>query len=370
MSRWPAGVWKRVLETVARGPWLLLAVAAAVAAVTAVIGPEPIKQTVYWLADQLRVSLTDIRPPVGLLCVAVACGACGSLVVGNRMAFFSDAMAHTAVAGVTVAVLGMVLFAGVNQSGQLDQYRTVIPLVMAVVGAVVGLTIAIIQEKTSLSSDTVIGVFFALALGFAGLLLPALQEKARIPLEEILFGQLLWLDDFRLLMLLGMAVGTVLIIALGYNGFLLGSFNPSLANSRGIPVRWNNYVFVVLLAVVVNLSVYAVGVLLINALLVVPAAAATNVSRNLRQMFWVTLLGCVACAVVGYRASTSGNDLDFGSVQLSPGPSGAVVVTCVGWFFLSLVVRVVLKRFFGLTPLHDPATCSHDHGDGQYLHRH
>ncbi len=328
-----------------------------------------VTQVVVAIADACGSTPYEVRAVLGLLMVAVACGVVGSLVIGNRMAFFSDAMAHTAMAGVTLAVLGMVVFAGVRTVNDAEPYRWTIPLVMAVVGAVVGLVIAVIQEKTALSSDTVIGVFFALALGFAGLLLPALQAKARIPLEEILFGQLFTLDDVRLLTLLGMAVAALLLIGLRYNGLLIGSFNPSLANSRGIPVRWNNYLFVVLLAVVVNLSVYAVGVLLINALLVVPAAAAANVSRNLRQMFWVTLAGCVGCAVVGYRVSTT-TVIAIGDVELSPGPSGAVVVTCVVWFFLSLLVRAILRRFFGLAPLHDPATCSHDHGDGQYLHRH
>lgn len=328
-----------------------------------------VNQIVITLADILGTKTYDVRAILALLLVAIACGTIGSLVVGNRMAFFSDAMAHTAMAGVTIAILGMVLFANINQTRGIDDFRTVIPLVMAGVGAVVGLVIAIIQEKTALTSDTVIGVFFALALGFAGLMLPALQEKVRIPLEDILFGQLLFIDDTRLLMLFGMTVVTLLVIGFGYNGFLIGSFNPSLANSRGIPVRWNNYIFVVLLAVVVNLSVYAVGVLLINALLVVPAAAAANVSRNLRRMFWFTLVGCVACALLGYRVS-SNTVIVIGSVELSPGPSGAVVVACVGWFFVSLIVRAIRRRFFGVPLPHDPATCSHDHGDGQYTHHH
>jgi zinc transport system permease protein len=328
-----------------------------------------VNQLVMNTATLFGTSAYEVRAVAGLLLVAVACGAIGSLVIGNRMAFFSDAMAHTAMAGVTLAVLGMVVFAGVQNAVAADQYRWTIPLVMAVVGSVVGLVIAVIQERTALTSDTVIGVFFALSLGFAGLLLPALQEKARIPLEDILFGQLLFLDDVRLLMLFGMAAATVLVIGFGYNGFLIGSFNPSLANSRGIPVRWNNYLFVVLLAVVVNLSVYAVGVLLINALLVVPAAAAANVSRNLRRMFWFTLAGCVACAAVGYRVSSS-TVIAVGSVELSPGPSGAVVLTCVGWFFVSLFVRAIRRRFFGSALPHDPATCSHDHTHGEYPHSH
>lgn len=328
-----------------------------------------VTQAVDVLADLFRTSGYDVKASIALLLVAVTCGMIGSLVIGNRMAFFSDAMAHTAMAGVTVAFLGMVVMAGVRTQAQAEPLRWATPLVMAGVGAVVALTIAVIQERTTLSSDTVIGVFFALALGFSALLLPALNAVVQMPLEEILFGQLLSIDEFRLLILGGMAVVTAVVVALRYNGFVLGSFNPSLANSRGLPVRWNNYLFVALLAVVVNLSVYAVGVLLINALLLVPAAAAANVSGNLRRMFWITLVGCVGCAVVGYRIS-AGTQIVTGSVDLSPGPSGAVVLTCVAWFFVSLIVRAVRRRFFGgAAHLHDPATCSHDHGDGQY-HRH
>jgi zinc transport system permease protein len=320
------------------------------------------------LADLFSTTGYDVKGTLALLLVAVTCGLIGSLVIGNRMAFFSDAMAHTAMSGVTVAFLCMVVFAGVRTQSQAEPLLWTTPLVMAGVGAVVALAIAVIQERTTLSSDTVIGVFFALALGFSALLLPALNAVVRMPLEEILFGQLILIDEFRLLILFGMAVVTAAVVALRYNGFVLGSFNPSLANSRGLPVRWNTYLFVALLAVVVNLSVYAVGVLLINALLLVPAAAAANMTGNLRRMFWVTLAGSVGCAVIGYRISAN-TVIVAGSVDLSPGPSGAVVLTCVGWFFVSLVVRVIRRRFFGTASVHDPATCSHDHGDGQY-HRH
>ncbi len=327
-----------------------------------------VTQLVDTLADLFRTSGYDVKATLALLLVAVTCGLIGSLVIGNRMAFFSDAMAHTAMSGVTVAFLCMVAFAGVRSQVQAEPLLWTTPLVMAGVGVVVALAIAVIQERTILSSDTVIGVFFALALGFSALLLPALNAVVRMPLEEILFGQLYLIDEFRLLILSGMAAVTAVVVALRYNGFVLGSFNPSLANSRGLPVRWNTYLFVALLAVVVNLSVYAVGVLLINALLLVPAAAAANVSGNLRRMFWVTLVGSVGCAVIGYRISAS-TVIVAGNVDLSPGPSGAVVLTCVGWFFVSLVVRVIRRRFFGAAQAHDPATCSHDHGDGQY-HRH
>jgi zinc transport system permease protein len=329
-----------------------------------------VNQFVVGTAGAVGVEPFEVRALVALVLVAVACGSLGSLVIGNRMAFFSDAMAHTAFAGVTLALLGLVLLVSIRSTRDADPYLWLVPLVMAAFGVLVGLAIAFIQEKTSLTSDTVIGVFFALSLGFAGLLLPALRKKVNLDPEAILFGQLTFIDDTQLTMLFGLAVVTAGVIVLKYNSLVFGSFNPSLAASRGLSVRFNNYLFVALLALVVNLSIYAVGVLLINALLVVPAAAAANVSGNLRRMFWMTLVGCVGCAVIGYRISSTTVVPIGGGQELQPGPSGAVVVACVGWFFASLGLRAVRRRFFG-APVPCPHTsCSHTHGAGEYPHSH
>lgn len=329
-----------------------------------------VNQLVSTLSTELGVHDYEVRAPLALLLVAVACGALGSLVVGNRMAFFSDAMAHTAFAGVTVSLLVLVTAANIRSTRDADQYLWSVPLVMAAFGVTVGLTIAFIQERTALTSDTVIGVFFALSLGFAGLLLPALRKRVNLDPEAVLFGQVLFIDDTQLAILIGLAVVTVGVVLWKYNSFVFGSFNPSLAKSRGLNVRLNNYLFVALLALVVNLSINAVGVLLINALLVVPAAAAANVSGNLRRMFWFTLGGCVACTAVGYHISST-TSIHLGTAgELQPGPSGAVVVACVGWFFVSLGVRAIRRRFFH-TPLPCPHTsCSHTHGGGEYHHTH
>ncbi len=328
-----------------------------------------VHQFVTATADWLGVHTYEVRAPLALLLVAVACGALGSLVIGNRMAFFSDAMAHTAMAGVTLALLGLILAYNIRSTREADPHLWVLPLAMAAVGVTAGVVIAFLQEKTTLASDTVIGVFFAFALGLAGLLMPGLRGRINLDLEGILFGQLLFIDDVRLLILFVMAAVTLAVVGWKYNSFVFGSFNPVLAKSRGLSVRFNTYLFVALLALVVNLSIYAVGVLLINALLVVPAAAAANVSRNLRRMFWFTLFGCVGCSLVGYRIS-SGTVVAAGGLEIHPGPSGAVVMACVGWFFASLGVRAVRRRFFGAAVPCPHTSCSHVHGGGEYPHPH
>ena len=105
-----------------------------------------------------------------------------------------------------------------------------------------------------------------------------------------------------------LAILLVLVVALllwRYNHLLLASFNPSLARSRRISLRMNNYLFILLLALIVNFSIVTVGALLINAMLIVPAATASNISRNLRQMFWLTFGLSIAAGLAGLSLSTA-----------------------------------------------------------------
>src|SRR5262249_19015236 len=109
----------------------------------------------------------------------------------------------------------------------------------------------------------------------------------------------------------------------------------SLALSRRVPVRAVNIVFVMLLAVIVNLCLRAVGALLINALLVVPAATAINLSRNMRQLFWLTLGLCLGCALAAQWLSWE-METNF-DVRL--GIPGTIILISVGLFFASVWFR-------------------------------
>ena len=94
---------------------------------------------------------------------------------------------------------------------------------------------------------------------------------------------------------------------------------------------------------VVNLAVSTVGALLINALLVVPAAAAANIGRNFRQVFWLTLAGSVGSGLLGLLVSQT-LTLRLVGERHSFGPSGTTVVVCVGWFFLTMLIAAVRRR--------------------------
>jgi zinc transport system permease protein len=206
------------------------------------------------------------------------------------------------------------------------------------------------------------------------MLVRLVQEVSTVNLETFFFGNLLLVQDSNLVLLCGALVLVAGVFLWRYNQFMFASFNPSLARTRRMGVTLNNYLFIVLLALVVNLSIQAVGALLINALLVVPAAAAANVSRNLRQMFWLTVGFSLAAGAIGYWVSSRMSLVVPGLPQpVEFGPSGVIVVATVGLFFASMFGVAAWNRFapiFGgkqfRRPMHGPNDpCGGDHPFGQ-----
>jgi zinc transport system permease protein len=275
-----------------------------------------------------------VKALLGILLVSLICGAVGSLVVSNRMAFFSDALAHTAFAGIAIGLLTGLAIGAVKDS---MFYHQGIPFIMVALGIIVGLAIAFVRERTELASDTVIGVFFAWAMGFGALLLSTLGPRGYYKVENFLFGSPITISVLDLIILAVLAVLTLALLLFMYNQMVFTSFNPSLARSRNMSLRLCNYLFIILLAMIVNLCLKAVGALLINALLIVPAATAANLCRNMRQLFWTTMAISVTLSVLGLWLSfevvipMAGGDLTFG-------PGGAIVVLNVLLFFVSMLV--------------------------------
>lgn len=304
---------------------------------------DAVKHLLTAVADGLSVPVTNVNALAAIVLVSLICGLVSPLVVGSRMAFFSDALAHTALAGIAVGVLVLIL--ATNPGRVLDDspYFWIVPLIMVAFGATVGVAIAFFREVTGLSADTIIGVFFALAAGFGAMLIPELNKRSRFEPERLLFGHPYYTQPEDFLFLLGLLLLALGFLGWRFNTLVFGGFNPTLARSRGLGVRLSNYLFIVLLAMVVNFSIKAVGVLLINALLIVPAAAAANLARNLRQMFWYSLLGSLACGVIGYAISWRFVvPIRGGELQLRPG--GTIVVVVVAWFFLSILIARLRGR--------------------------
>lgn len=289
-------------------------------------------------ADHFLRAPGSLHALLALILVSLSCGAVGSLVVGGRMAFFSDALAHSAFAGVSI---GFVVFTAliIHRVPGAVFWDWVTPIMLAF-GMLVGYGIAYVRERTGLASDTIIGVFFAGSVGLAAMIARMQKSRDLFRLEDFLFGNPILVQAEELVYLAILAVVTVATLGLTYNHLLLSGFNSSLALSRRVPIRVVSYVFIMLLALVVNLCVRTVGVMLINALLVVPAATAANLARNLRQAFWLTLLLCLFSSVAG--------QLIAWEVEVRGGPElgipGTIILISVTLFAVSAFVGPLLRE--------------------------
>ena len=236
----------------------------------------------------------------------------GTMAVNQRMAFFSDALGHSALAGVGI---GMLL--GVQN----------VTLSLVVFGVLFAVLVSTVNRSGAATKDTTISVFSSMGIAL-GLLLLSRDGKFS-NYSSLLTGDILSIGREDLLWLLAGLIVGVGVWAFLYNRLLVSAVSPELAESRGVRTRHLEYAFAVLVAVAVMLSIRWVGVLLINALLILPAAAARNISRSAAQhALWSVVFGLVS-GVVGLGVS-------YG---LNTGV-GAAVVLCAGLiYFVTLLIR-------------------------------
>ncbi len=243
-------------------------------------------------------------------------GLLGTMAVNHQMAFFSDALGHSAVTGIG---LGIVL--GMHND----------LLAMLIFGIIWAVLICLIKQSNSASVDTVISVFSSTSIA-AGLLILARGGKFA-KYSSLLIGDILAVTPGDLLSLaIALPLG-VLCWALLYNRLLLTSISPSLAASRGVKTRLVECAFVVLVAVAVMLAIRWVGVLLINALLILPAAAARNIAANSRQHAVWSVVFALFSGVTGLLASYA----------LDTSAGASIVLVAAAVYALSLLVRSLRK---------------------------
>lgn len=243
-------------------------------------------------------------------------GLLGTMAVNHQMAFFSDALGHSALTGIGLGIL----------LGLRNDLAA-----MLVFGILWAVLICLIKQSGSASADTVISVFSSTSIA-AGLLILARGGKFA-KYSSLLIGDVLAVTPSDLLyLLIALAVTVVLWIWI-YNALLLTSVDMSLARSRGIRTRLIEMVFVVMVAVAVMLSIRWVGVMLINALLILPAAAGRNLARSTRQH---------ACWTVGIAlfSGLAGLTLAY-YLDTSAGASIVLLAACC--YALSLAARSFRK---------------------------
>ena len=216
----------------------------------------------------------------------------GTMAVNNKMAFFSDALGHSAFTGVGLGVL-----LGLQN-----------PLIsMVCFGILLGLMITKVKSANMASSDTIIGVFASAAMALGIVILSGSGGFSKY--SSYLVGDILTIQVQDLAVLAIVLVLVYGIWAVLYNQILLLSINRSLAASRGVHVVLLENIFVVMVAVAVMVAVRAIGILMINALLILPAAAARNITNTARSYHFVTtgigLFSALCGLILSYYQDTS-----------------------------------------------------------------
>ncbi|MCJ7689475.1 MAG: metal ABC transporter permease [Clostridiaceae bacterium] len=203
---------------------------------------------------------------LGVLLVTPMFGLLGTMVVNNKMAFFADALGHSALTGIAIGVI-----LGISNP------------IWSMLAFSLMLAVVIIKVKNvnTSSTDTIIGVFASTAVALGVVILSFRGGFAKY--SVYLIGDLLSISSIDLLILPIILIIVIVIWTIAFNKLLLVSVNQLLARSRGINVEFYEYLFTITVAVIVTISIQWVGVLIISSMLVLPAAAARNISINIRQ---------------------------------------------------------------------------------------
>lgn len=256
---------------------------------------------------------------LGILLCAPLAAAAGVHVVNFRMSFFSDAIGHSAFAG---AALGLLCSLGPG-------------ITMPLLALLIGLGIMFLKRRSSLSSDTVIGVLFSSVVAL-GLALASRNPDMTREMQMFLYGDILTVGGREILILFVLSVIFYGFEIIAFNRLIAIGINPQLARTHRIRVAAYEYIHIGLLALVVIFCVKAAGVLLVTALLIVPAAAARNLSKSSGKMFWLSLLIGLFSGIAGLLISAQ----DWAGTA-----AGATVVLCSSAIFLlSLLPGGLFRR--------------------------
>ena len=273
--------------------------------------------TVYALMDALLpfewLHYTFMKNALlAILLITPLFGMLGTMAVDNRMAFFSDALGHSALTGIAI---GVVLGIG-NQM-----------VSMLIFGILWAVLITFVKHNSKMSADTIISVFSSTSIAL-GLVILA-RGGAFAKYSSYLVGDVLSVTPGDLLALLVTLIATAIFWVLLFNPLLLTSVNAPLAQSRGIRAKLTEYAFTVLVAVAVMMSIRWVGVMLINSLLILPAAASRNVARNAAWYMRLSVLIALCCGVAGLVLS----------YYLNTSAGAAIVLCAAAVYFVTLPLR-------------------------------
>jgi len=282
---------------------------------------ESVLSLAYSLMDRLLpLAFTEPafmkRALLAVLFVAPAAAAVGVPLIQFRMAFFSDAIGHSAFTGVALGVL-----LGIHPL-----------LTMVAFGLFVAYAITMVKSRTGLSPDTVIGVFFSTVIALGIAVISARKGLTR-NLQAYLYGDLLAISDAEVFWMAALFLAVAAYLFLAFNRILLLGVHEGFARSLGIRGRALEISFSLVVALVVTTAIRAVGILLVTALLVVPAAAARNVAKGAAGAFWTAIVISLLSGVAGIAAS----------YYLDTATGATIVLFTAAFFALTAILRGSLK---------------------------
>ena len=224
---------------------------------------------------------------LAILIMAPLFGLMSTMIVTGKMSFFSDALGHSAFTGIAIgAICGVAA-----------------PTWVAVVFSVVfALLFSFVRNRSNQAADTIIGVFSSAAVAL-GIFIATLGGGSFTKYNSYLIGDILSVTPGEIGALALVLVAVVIFWIIYANRLVLTAIHPQLASSRGIPVKLSQAIFTTAIAVVVTLTISSVGLLILNSLLVLPAASARNVAKNLKQYHLLSILFALAAGIAGLTLS-------------------------------------------------------------------
>ena len=273
--------------------------------------------TIYALMDALLpfewLHYTFMKNALlAILLITPLFGMLGTMAVDNKMAFFSDALGHSALTGIAIGVV-------LGVSSQMVS--------MLVFGILWAVLITFVKHNSKMSADTIISVFSSTSIAL-GLVILA-RGGAFAKYSSYLVGDVLSVTAGDLAGLLVTLLVTAAAWVMLFNPLLLTSVNAPLAQSRGVRAKLTEYAFTGIVAVAVMMSIRWVGVMLINSLLILPAAASRNVARNAAWYMRLSVLIALCCGVAGLVLS----------YYLNTSAGAAIVLCAAAVYFVTLPLR-------------------------------
>ncbi|MBE6948069.1 MAG: metal ABC transporter permease [Ruminococcaceae bacterium] len=245
----------------------------------------------YWFCELLPIEMLQWdfmkNALLAILMMAPLFGLMSTMIVTGKMSFFSDALGHSAFTGIAIGCIFGVAF----------------PLWVAVIFSVFfALLFSYVRSRSNQAADTLIGVFSSTAVAL-GIFIATLNGGSFTKYNKYLIGDILSITPAEIGALAAVLLCVVVFWVLHSNRLTLTSVHPQLASSRGIPVRLSQAIFTTAIAVVVTLCISSVGLLILNSLLILPAAAARNISRNLKQYNLFSVLFALIAGLGGLICS-------------------------------------------------------------------